>query len=114
MTHICSPKIPYKTVGKEAVADRPEIERELVTAIREAARALRLYLGKIEKRAMVKRRLDFYARYLPLIAKFAAELAGKRKPPKIESLLRSLGVDQQMVEEAKKRALEKLQELYAE
>ena len=114
VTHICSPKSPYKTVGKEAVADRPEIERELVTAIREAARALRLYLGKIEKRAMVKRRLDFYARYLPLIAKFAAELAGKRKPPKIESLLKSLGVDQQMVEEAKKRALEKLQELYAE
>ena len=114
VTHICSPKIPYKTVGKEAVADRPEIERELVTAIREAARALRLYLSKIEKRAMVKRRLDFYARYLPLIARFASDLAGKRKPPKIVGLLQSLGVDEQMVEEARKKALEKLQELYAE
>jgi len=114
VTHICSPKIPYKTVGKEAVADRPEIERELVTAIREAARALRLYLSKIEKRAMVKRRLDFYARYLPLIARFASDLAGKRKPPEIVGLLQSLGVDEQMVEEARKKALEKLQELYAE
>jgi len=114
ITHICSPKVPYKTVGKEAVADRPEIERELVTAIREAARALRMYLSKIEKRAMVKRRLDFYARYLPLIAKYSAELADWRKPPKIDKILRSLGVDKQMVEEAKKKAMEKLQELYAE
>ena len=114
VTHICSPKIPYKTVGKEAVADRPEIERELLTAVREAARALRLYLSKIEKRAIVKRRLDVYARYLPLIAKFSAELADKKKPPKIDKLLRSLGVDKQMVEEARKKAEEKLQELYAE
>ena len=114
VTHICSPKIPYKTVGKEAVADRPEIERELVAAIREAARALRLYLSKIEKREIVKRRLDIYARYLPLIAKYSAELADRKKVPRIDKLLKSLGIDEQMVEEAKRKALAKLQELYAE
>ncbi|MCX8188015.1 MAG: DNA topoisomerase VI subunit B [Nitrososphaeria archaeon] len=114
VTHICSPKIPYKTVGKEAVADRPEIERELVVAMREAARELRLHLSKIEKRAMAKKKLDIYARYLPLIAKFAAELAERKEPPKIDDLLKSLGVDQRMVEEARRRALERLQELYAE
>jgi len=114
ITHICSPKIPYKTVGKEAVADRPEIERELVAAIREAARELRLYLSRIEKRAMAKKRLDIYARYLPLIAKYSAELADRREPPQIDKLLRSLGVDKQMVEEARRKALEKLQELYVE
>ena len=114
ITHICSPKIPYKTVGKEAVADRPEIERELVAAIREAARALRLYLGRIEKREIVKRRLDIYARYLPLIARYSAELAGRKKPPRIDRLLKTLGIDRDMVEEAKRKALARLQELYAE
>ena len=29
VSHICSTRIPYKTVGKENVADRQEIEREL-------------------------------------------------------------------------------------
>ncbi|MBT8173798.1 MAG: DNA topoisomerase VI subunit B, partial [Nitrosopumilus sp.] len=29
VSHICSTRIPYKTAGKENVADRPEIEREL-------------------------------------------------------------------------------------
>ncbi|MEM4498257.1 MAG: DNA topoisomerase VI subunit B, partial [Nitrososphaerota archaeon] len=114
VTHICSPKIPYKTVGKEAIADRPEIERELVAALREAARALRLYLSKVEKREIARRKLDIYARYLPLIAKYSAELADRKKPPSIDKLLKSLGIDEKMVEEAKKKALEKLQELYAE
>ncbi|MCD6312290.1 MAG: DNA topoisomerase VI subunit B, partial [Thaumarchaeota archaeon] len=114
ITHICSPKIPYKTVGKEAVADRPEVERELVAAVREAARALRLYLGRVEKREIAKRKLDIYARYLPLIAKYSAELAERKKPPKIDKLLKGLGIDDEMVERARKKAMERLQELYAE
>lgn len=108
ITHICSPKIPYKTVGKEAVADRPEIERELVAAIREAARELKRYLSRIEKRETAMRRLNIYARYLPLIAKFAASLANK-KPPNIDRLLSSLGIDQEMVKEAQRKMREELE-----
>lgn len=108
VTHICSPKIPYKTVGKEAVADRPEIERELLAAIREAARALKLYLGRIEKKETVIRRLNVYARYLPLIAKFAAKLADK-KPPKLDHLLQPMGIDDEMVEKVRKKALQELE-----
>jgi len=108
ITHICSPKIPYKTVGKEAVADRPEIERELVAAIREAARELKLYLSKIEKKETAKRKLNIYARYLPLVAKFAARLAEK-KPPNIDKLLKPLGIDQELVKEAQKKLREELE-----
>ena len=28
--HICSTKVPYKTVGKEFIADRPDVEREIL------------------------------------------------------------------------------------
>jgi len=114
LTHICSPKVPYKSVGKEAVADRPEIERELIAAIREAARWLRLYLSNIERRAIAAKRLDIYARYLPLIAKYSADLADRGSPPNIDSLLKSLGVDREMIEMAKKKAEDRLRELYAE
>jgi len=108
VTHICSPKIPYKTVGKEAIADRPEIEREFLAAIREAARALKLYLSKIEKRAVAIKRMNIYARYLPLIARFAADLADK-KPPRIEKLLKPLGIDQALVKKVREKALKELQ-----
>ena len=40
VSHICSTRIPYKTVGKENVADRQEIERELKLCIQFLARKL--------------------------------------------------------------------------
>ncbi len=107
VTHICSPKIPYKTVGKEAVADRPEIERELLAAIREAARELKLYLSRIEKKQTVIKRLNVYARYLPLIAKFAARLADEKEPD-ITKLLKPLGVDDELVEKVRRRAAQRM------
>src|SRR5437899_13011941 len=43
--HVCSTKIPYKTVGKEFIADRHEVEHQILNAIREAVRNLRLQLA---------------------------------------------------------------------
>jgi len=91
-TSICSTKVPYKTVGKEAIADRPEIERELTIAIRECARNLKAYLSRIEKREAREKRLGIYAKYLPKIAEFSAATAGIKKPPDVKPLLKKLGV----------------------
>jgi len=44
--HICSTKVPYKTVGKEFIADRSDVEREVINAVREVARRLSLFLSK--------------------------------------------------------------------
>jgi len=64
VTHVCSTKIPFKGVGKEAIADVPEVERELEAALRDAARKLRLYLVRLEKMQEVKRREVVYRKYL--------------------------------------------------
>ncbi|MEM3953071.1 MAG: DNA topoisomerase VI subunit B, partial [Nitrososphaerota archaeon] len=111
VTHICSPKIPYKSVGKEAVADRPEIERELVIAIREAARQLKLYLSKIEKKKMTIKRLNVYAKYLPIIVKCSAELAGK-KIPDISKLLAQIGIDEKTLRETHEKIMKEVEEKY--
>lgn len=55
VTHVCSTKVPFKGVGKEAVADVPEIESEIEAGIRECARRLRLYLSRIERELVAKR-----------------------------------------------------------
>ncbi|MCP8311744.1 MAG: DNA topoisomerase VI subunit B [Candidatus Methylarchaceae archaeon HK02M1] len=87
ITHICSTRIPYKTVGKEYLADRPELEKELKNALRETLRKLKLYLSKKNSIAMVKKKLNIYSKYLPLIAKFSTELSGEKRLPRYDRLL---------------------------
>ncbi len=72
LTHIASTKVPYKGVGKESVADVPEIERELRNALREAARRLRDYLLKKRKEEEAKKRIVTFMKYTPEVAKSLA------------------------------------------
>jgi DNA topoisomerase-6 subunit B len=90
VVHLCSTKVPYKTVGKEFIADRPEVRKEILNGIREAARRLRRFLTRKEHVARERRRLSVFSKYLPKIAEFSTGLAGKEEPPDIEALLRSV------------------------
>jgi DNA topoisomerase-6 subunit B len=90
VVHICSTKVPYKTVGKEFIADRPEVRREVANALREAGRQLQRFLSKREHVDREKRRLSVFAKYLPRIAEFSTILAGKEKRPDIQKLIKSV------------------------
>ncbi len=90
LVHVCSTKVPYKTVGKEFIADRPEVKSEVLNGIREVARQLQLFLSRREHVEKEKRRLSVFSKYLPKIAKFSTELAEEEKEPNIEALLRSV------------------------
>ena len=92
ITHVCSTKVPYKTVGKEYLADRPELERELKNAVREVLRKLASYVSRKGSMEFQKKRLNIYAKYLPLIAQFSTELSGKKKRPDYKKLLGSKAV----------------------
>ena len=96
VSHICSTRIPYKTVGKENVADRPEIERELRLALQFLSRKLSSYMSKKGQAEMAKKRANLYSKYLPLIAQFCTELAGKKKEPDYKKILK----EEIIVEEA--------------
>ncbi|PIN83196.1 MAG: DNA topoisomerase, partial [Nitrosopumilales archaeon CG11_big_fil_rev_8_21_14_0_20_33_24] len=85
--HICSTRIPYKTVGKENVADRQEIERELRLGLQFLSRKLAAYMSKRGQAEMAKKRANLYAKYLPLISQFCTELSGKTKEPNYKKLL---------------------------
>ncbi len=87
VSHICSTRIPYKTAGKENVADRPEIERELRLSLQFLSRKLAAYMSKKGQAEMAKKRANLYAKYIPLIAQFCTELAGKKKEPSYKKML---------------------------
>ncbi len=88
--HICSTKVPYKTVGKEFIADRPEVRREEANALREVSRQLQHFLSRQEHVHMEKKRLGIFSKYLPRIAQFSTMLAGETRVPDIEKLLKSV------------------------
>ena len=87
VSHICSTRIPYKTAGKENVADRQEIERELRLALQFLSRKLAAYMSKRGQAEMAKKRANLYAKYIPMIAQFCTELAGKKKEPNYQQIL---------------------------
>ncbi len=87
ITDVCSTRIPYKTVGKEYLADRPELEKELRNGIREALRRLSVYFSRKGSLEMVKRKMNLYSKYVPMIARFATELAEKKRHPRYRVLL---------------------------
>ena len=101
VSHICSTRIPYKTAGKENVADRQEIERELRLALQFLSRKLAAYMSKRGQADMAKKRANLYAKYIPLIAEFCTELAGKKKAPNYQKILDDNTVESKKVEEEK-------------
>ncbi|MBS7619577.1 DNA topoisomerase VI subunit B [Candidatus Bathyarchaeota archaeon] len=96
--HLCSTKIPYKSVGKEFLADQPEVEKEITNALRHIARYLRLYISRNIRLAKEKRRLNVFEKFLPKIAEFSAKLADKPEPPDIKPLLNAVGAELPEVE----------------
>jgi DNA topoisomerase-6 subunit B len=86
LVHICSTKIPYKTVGKEFIASIPEVRRELLNGIREVARQLGRFLSRQANVQKQRRRLNIFGEYLPKIARFSTDLSGNEKLPDISKL----------------------------
>jgi len=54
--------------------------------------------------AAVQRKMSIYGRYLPLIAQFSTELAGQKKEPRYQQLLKE---EEAEVEEIKEEMAEK-------
>ena len=88
--HVCSTKVPYKTVGKEYISDRPEVRKEEANALREVSRQLQHFLSRQEHVHNEKKRLSIFSKYFPKIAEFSTTLAGETRKPDIEKLLKSV------------------------
>ncbi|RLG41935.1 MAG: DNA topoisomerase VI subunit B [Thermoproteota archaeon] len=86
--HVVSTKIPFKTVGKEFMANEPVLAKEIELGWRECGRKLKAYLsGKNRVKRAISRYIAF-KRYYEVIASSLEELTGKR--PAVDELLRKL------------------------
>jgi DNA topoisomerase-6 subunit B len=90
LMHMCSVWVPFTSEGKEAIADYPEILREMKLALQELGRKLKLYVGKKHKLEAREKKLKIYRAYSREIAKALAPMLGKNEEEinnKFEKLL---------------------------
>lgn len=78
LIHICSTKVPYKGVGKEAVADVPEVEKEIELAVRDVARKLKAYLTMKAKEHEEAEKAVSIAKYIPDVARALFKLSDNK------------------------------------
>lgn len=91
VTHVCSTKVPFKGVGKEAVADVPEVERELEMGLRECARRLRRHLSRLERLMEARRWEVTIGKYVDEVARALGYVTGDSEDVLRRSLLRLVG-----------------------
>ncbi len=87
--NVISTHVPYTSAGKQSIAEESEVYEEIRSAIMKASHELRRFLQHKVRTAERRQRAGIFERYLPIIARRAASLSGK-KEPNIEKLMKKV------------------------
>ncbi|MEM4803967.1 MAG: DNA topoisomerase VI subunit B [Candidatus Nezhaarchaeales archaeon] len=82
--HVCSTRIPYKTAGKEMIADVEEIEDEIRLALMDCAREVRRYIYRKLRAEKEQERLNLFKAYITEIAEDVVRVVNEDKQKLIE------------------------------
>ena len=96
LVHVASTKVPFTSEAKEAIAEDPEIDRELTLALQAAARHLRAHLSRKSRRDFASEKFAIIQRILPKLAEKTSGLVGKPVPdltPVVTKIMDVVNVD---------------------
>jgi DNA topoisomerase-6 subunit B len=68
--------VPFTSESKEAIAGYPEIEEQIVRALQDCGRKLKIYLSRRRRETDEQRKHDYITTYLPHIGIGLKELLG--------------------------------------
>ncbi len=100
LVHVASTKIPFTSEAKEAVAEDPEIDKELTLALQASARHLRTHISRKSRRDFASDKFAIIQRILPKLAEKTSHLVGKPIPdltPVITRIMDVVNVETQLV-----------------
>jgi DNA topoisomerase VI subunit B len=80
LVHVASTKIPFTSEAKEAIAEDPEIDREVTLALQATARHLRTHISRMSRRQFATEKFEIIQRILPKLAEKTSGLVGKAVP----------------------------------
>ncbi len=77
LVHFVSVWVPFMSEGKQAIANYPEIFKEIKLALQDAGRQMAKYIRKIRKIRESELRRSIFERYIPVVAQSVAKLTNK-------------------------------------
>jgi DNA topoisomerase-6 subunit B len=80
LVHVASTNVPFTSESKDAVASIPEIEREIVLALQDLGRELKLFLSRRDRSRLQEDRARAVCAVIPEIATKVAEIVEKPVP----------------------------------
>ncbi|MEW6222485.1 MAG: DNA topoisomerase VI subunit B [Candidatus Hadarchaeota archaeon] len=86
LVHFASVWVPFTSEGKQAIANYPEILREIKLALQDAGRKLGSYVNQKVRQTQMQLRKELFEKYLPELAESLAKLTGKSKDKIIRDL----------------------------
>lgn len=88
--HFCSTRVPFKAAGKQSIGSVPEIEAEVVSALRELGRLYSKRARRMEKAQRDTRKMREFSKTFQQLVKFSAELAEYPETPSTSHLVKQL------------------------
>ena len=104
LVHVASTKVPFTSEAKEAIAEDPEIDKELTLALQAAARHLRTHLSRKSRREFSSEKFEIILRILPKLAERASRMVAKPVPdltPVITRIMDVVNVETRVVPDAR-------------
>jgi DNA topoisomerase-6 subunit B len=86
LIHFASVWVPYTSEGKQAIADYPEIMKEIKLALQDAGRKLASYVRHKNKLRDRQLRRELFEKYIPELAESLEKLTDKQRKKIIEEL----------------------------
>ncbi|PSG96267.1 DNA topoisomerase VI subunit B [Thermoplasmatales archaeon SW_10_69_26] len=80
LVHVASTNVPFTSESKDAVADIPEIRKEIELAVRECAREMRSQIRKGKKMKRLRQKEDIIRKIVPAMAEKSAQILDKDVP----------------------------------
>jgi len=87
LVNISSTHVPYTTAGKQAIADVPEVVKEIKQALMEAGRKLKEYTSKVSELNELLQKKKILEHYLPLVVESLSFITGEEER-KVEGVLK--------------------------
>lgn len=87
VVHIASAWVPYTSESKEAIANYPDIIKEIKLAVQECARKMLRHIRKQTRAKRETERLNIFESYIPLVVENAKELAGVKTKINCKSII---------------------------
>lgn len=88
MVHIASVWVPFTSESKEAIANYPEIQKEIRLGLQAVGRKLGMYLRRRIKVKQQSDRREIFLRYLKEVSKAVSEINGAERDPLYEKLVK--------------------------